>query len=132
MCLCFAELGLADDRALIIGINKYPHLTRNDQPVDKNLHAAVMDARRMANFVETDLKYPASSIKLLIDNEATKNGILSAFEHWIIKGTEAGDRVFIYYSGHGATVRDVDGDEALRDPDDQIDEVLAPHDISAD
>ena len=43
---------------------------------------------------------------------------------WMRKGVEAGDRVILYYSGHGSFTPDLDGDEP-----DGVDEVLVTHDV---
>jgi hypothetical protein len=52
-----------------------------------------------------------------------KANIISGMQ-WLVEGASAGDALFFHYSGHGASVRDDDGDEA-----DGKDECLCPVDL---
>ncbi len=109
----------AEDRALVIGIDRYPHLLPKNQ-----LTAAVNDARAMAALARDVWGFKPHQIKLLINEAATAGNILNAIETWLIAGTRPGDRVLLTYSGHGYYQPDLDGDE----PDGQ-DETLAPYDV---
>jgi metacaspase-1 len=105
--------------ALLIGIDKYPHA--------RQLKGAVNDIKRIRTLVTDDLKIPESNVHVLLEEQATKANILAALDHFATE-TKAGDTIFWYYSGHGWVQNDLDGDEALLDPDDKLDEVLVPYD----
>lgn len=61
-------------------------------------------------------------IASLVNREATKAGILKAFEH-LSNRCKKGDIVFIHFSGHGQQITDVNGDE-----EDGFDEAWIPYD----
>lgn len=74
---------------------------------------------------------PASQITVLEDGQASKEAILKALadlEHT----TQAGDRVVLYYSGHGELMADDDGDEKRDGIDNGFDEALLPYDVAQD
>ena len=87
------------DRALLIGIDAYHH-----DPHIGPLSGAVNDARNMHGFVIDHLHYPPDAVRLLLDAEATRQGMVTAIEDWLIRGTQAGDRVLLFFAGHGAQV----------------------------
>jgi len=64
-------------------------------------------------------------IKILGSAQATHDAILQALDYWLVAGTGPGDRVILYYSGHGSQTLDDDGDE-----EDGWDEVLCPVDYN--
>ena len=71
---------------------------------------------------------PSQNIRLLTDEEATKANIIDGLE-WLVQQSKQGSRVMYYHSGHGTNaVPDIDGDEALLDPSDSLDEALIPYD----
>lgn len=61
-------------------------------------------------------------VRTLVNRQATKAGIVSAFKK-LSSQCEAGDVVYIQFSGHGQLVTDVNGDE-----DDGWDEAWIPYD----
>lgn len=83
-------------RALIIGIDKYPNLRPESQ-----LEGCVRDAREVANLLETRFGFPGGQIKLLLDEQATREGILKALEK-LAETVGENDAVVIHYSGHGS------------------------------
>lgn len=54
--------------------------------------------------------YKKNNIETLVNQQATKNGIITAFEK-LIKDCRRNDIIYIHFSGHGQRVTDVDGDE---------------------
>lgn len=108
------------DRALVIGINAYDR-----DPGIPPLAGAVADARRMQEYLIADVSYAAEDVLLLIDGAATRAAILSGIEDWLIAGTQPGERVLLYYAGHGSHVRGL-GDGSDRD------QVLIPVDSAFD
>lgn len=121
---CAALLALpatAADRALLIGVGSYQNL-----PPNFTLHGPKNDLVAMQALLTGKLGFDPSSIRVLKDEQATKAEILSSVDGWLVGDTKAGDRVYLYFSGHGLQVRDRDGDE-----EDRMDEALAPFDIAS-
>jgi hypothetical protein len=83
-------------RALIIGIDKYPNLRPESQ-----LEGCVRDAGDVAGLLETRFGFPAGQMKLLLDDQATRDGILAAMKELAEKVRE-NDAVVVHYSGHGS------------------------------
>ena len=104
-------------RALLIGIDEYRHVSRLVGPVN--------DARAMKSFIVDRAGFDDDDVKMLLDSEATRENVLAAIDDWLIGGTEAGDEVFLFFSGHGFQQPDANGDEA-----DRLDETLVPVDAS--
>lgn len=98
-------------RALIIGIDEYPHL--NAMP----LATAVKGAYAVADLLEADYAF---TVTRLFDSQATKSAILAALE--ALTQTAPDDRVLIYFAGHGLTRQNIHGGELG---------YLAAHDTSA-
>lgn len=117
--LACALPALAEDRALIIGISKYPKL-----PPHKQLTGPVNDARLMERVAREVWGFAPTQIKLLLDEQATSGAIRSGIETWLIAGTRPGNRVLLYYAGHGYFKRTGNPKEP-----DGIDETLAPSDV---
>ncbi len=106
------------DKALIIGIDNYQN------PNVSRVEGGVADARAMERFIQEKFGFKLKDIRTLTESQATTFNIRDSVKNWLIKDSKAGDRVFFFYSGHGARVLDQDGDE-----DDKRDEVIAPFDI---
>jgi metacaspase-1 len=80
--------------ALIVGINDYG-------AQDNNLSSCLEDARSMARLLESSYGVPRQNIRLLMDSQATREGIETAFRETLIRGVRPDDEVFFYFSGHG-------------------------------
>lgn len=106
---------------LLIGIDSYPHV--------RPLYGAVNDVQAVRRLLTEDLKVPAASIRLLVNEQATKQAVLGALSD-LAQRTRPGDAVFIYYSGHGWLVADQDGDESTFNEDERYDEALVPYDAT--
>ncbi|GEM_PF-1959712 len=106
-----------EGRALLIGIDRYRHVSP--------LIGTVNDAHAMKAYVSSHLGFDDRAVRMLLDEEATRDNILDAIEDWLIAGTREGDDVFLYYSGHGFQQPDENADEA-----DRLDETLVPVDVS--
>ncbi len=109
--------GLAEDRALVVGIEKY-----GDTNI-KPARGSERDADDVEQFLIRKLDFRPSAIRKLTGPRATFQEISLEFQRWLIRGTKSGDRVFFYYAGHGSYLRDDDGDEA-----DGYDETIVPYD----
>ncbi len=104
-------------RALLVGINNYKN------PKD-NLNGCINDVKNMWDILKSNFGFRNDDIRMLVDERATKNGIISRLE-WMVKNAQAGDVLVFHYSGHGSQIRDRNGDEL----NDHLDELLCPYDI---
>jgi|GEM_PF-716231 len=108
-------------RALIIAVGNYPR-TGGWSKLSSVQDAKILEASlRAKGFKE---------VTVLIDKEATKEGIEQAFGQ-LTKDTKAGDIVFLHFSGHGQQVWDHDSDkfpDRKKDETDGFDESLVPYD----
>jgi len=107
-------------RALLVGVSQY-----QQHPAVRPTRGAEDDARETAQFIQAQYGFRPEEIHTLIGPQATAANIKAEFRHWLIEGTQAGDRVFFLYAGHGSQMKDTSGDEA-----DGYDEVLAPYDVN--
>ena len=80
--------------AVIIGVNKYEHVT----PLDY----CVADANSIESLLIENFDFNPDNVIMLINQEATLQGIRNAFAH-IMKEAGKDDRVLIYFAGHGFT-----------------------------
>ena len=80
--------------ALIIGIDKYQNV--------KPLNYAVKDAESIQDILVNTFDFPEDNVKILINEDATKQNILKSFSD-ITKKADDKDRVLIYFAGHGDT-----------------------------
>ncbi len=81
--------------AIVIGVERYrENLPRAD--------FASGDAKLAAEYFKRVLGVPEANLALLIDDRATKSDFEKYFERWLPNRVEAGDEVFVYFSGHGA------------------------------
>jgi len=99
--------------ALCIGINDYPG-------TGSDLAGCVNDA----NDWSKGLKARGFDTKVLVDKQATGQGIRAVIKDAVASATSVGDQVIVQYSGHGSYVDDLEGDEP-----DGTDECLCPYDI---
>jgi len=107
-------------KALLVGINKY-------MDPGNDLQGCVNDAETMYSLLANQFKFDPANIRVLVDERATKKGILQRLE-WLLTNYKIGDELVFYYSGHGSQIRDRNGDEL----DDQLDEILCPYDLNWD
>ncbi|HTO30367.1 MAG TPA: caspase family protein, partial [Pararhizobium sp.] len=96
----------AEDRALLIGIGTYENL-----PEDMFLHGPKNDVKAIHALLTDTLSFNPESIRVLTDEKATKASILHSMDEWLVAGTAPGDRIYVFFSGHGLQVKDVSGDE---------------------
>lgn len=113
------ETHAAEQRALVIGIGEYQHINK--------LIGPPLDADKFERFLVRYWGFQSDEIAVLKDGQATKRNILRTMEQWLVNSTQPGDRVVIYYSGHGGQVADQSGDE-----EDGLDETLVAVDTKAD
>ena len=81
--------------AVVIGVERYREtLPRAD--------FAAGDAKLTAEYFRRVLGVPEENLALLSDDRATKSDFEKYFERWLPNRVEAGDEVYVYFSGHGA------------------------------
>jgi hypothetical protein len=102
--------------ALLIGINEYR------SPMLTDLRGCVNDVLLMKTVLTNQFGFAADQVTALTDAQATRQGIIDAFQALIARA-RAGDVVLVHYSGHGARMKDASGDE-----NDGMDETIVPHD----
>ncbi|WP_071797526.1 caspase family protein [Natronohydrobacter thiooxidans] len=110
----------AADRALLVGIDAY-----DSDPNIPPLQGAVNDVAMMESFLTSHLGYQAEDILILTDARATRRAVLDAFETWLIAGTAPGDRLFLFFAGHGYQVPSLT-------PGETFDQILITHDTFLD
>lgn len=75
--------------------------------------------------------YQLDEVRVLTDDQTdpnlipTRANIIAGFK-WLRAGAKAGDSLIFHYSGHGGSVKDLDGDE-----EDGMDETLCPLDYAS-
>ena len=82
-------------QAIVIGIGAY----RQKLPA---ADYADGDARAVAKHLRHDLGYQDENIATLINEQAARSDFEKYFERWLPNRVQAGDEVFVYFSGHGA------------------------------
>ena len=118
--LTHAGPAAAAKRALLVGINDYPFLEERHQ-----LRGCENDVTLVRGILTTKYGFDAAKIKTLLSAEATRKGIIEAFQTHLIDQSQAGDMVLFHFSGHGSQVEDENKDE-----DDELDETLCPTDTN--
>jgi hypothetical protein len=102
-------------RALLIGINKYVNLEPRYQ-----LYGCVNDVEVVEGLLRG--KFGFQNITLLLDQQATQQGIRAAMEQFI-GSIMPDDIVVLHYSGHGSQVTDIHNDAPSGK-----DSTIVPHD----
>ncbi len=102
--------------ALCIGVADY----RDDGITD--LRFCEKDAGRMKQHFISHLGIPEEHVRLLTGCHATKQNIREQIA-WLQNISDADDYCYVYFSSHGATLEDTDGDEP-----DGLDECFLPYD----
>jgi hypothetical protein len=119
--LLFPVCLLSARRALVIGID---HYIINDIYGGKiDLKGCTNDALDIKNILIEKFDFKENEIRLLLNQDATKESILEGFK-WLIRETKSQDWVIFSFSGHGKQVKDLNGDE-----EDGLDECICPSDI---
>lgn len=103
--------------ALLIGIDQYPKFPPRNQ-----LSGCVHDVTAMGRVLTEHFRFPPSNLQHLCNEEATRDGILSAMSQ-MLDIVEDDEVVVVHFCGHGSQVVDIDGDEA-----DGYDETIVPYD----
>jgi hypothetical protein len=113
-------------RALLIGIDNYknlPFYSPERGETFKNLKGSVNDVQLMKQLLTSHYEFREEDLRILLNEQASRDRILQSIDNWLIKATAPGDFVFLYFSGHGTQVPSHHGDP------DGVDEALCPFDL---
>jgi metacaspase-1 len=102
-------------KALLIELNAYANVT--------SLYGCVNDVEDVAALLMEVGGLAGANIRRLLDDKATRQSIMEAIGA-LVAGTQAGDHIYVHYSGHGAQIPSADPNEP-----DLADEVLCPYDF---
>jgi hypothetical protein len=86
--------------ALLIGINDYP--------LQNELYGPVTDVELQKQLLIHRFKFHPDNVHCLVNERATRQGILDAFDEYLFGRVREGDVVVFHYSGHGAQVQEFD------------------------
>jgi hypothetical protein len=117
----------AASRAFLVGVGAYKNLPYFSKTIGAWMHplkGPINDVTAMRESLVSGVGFNPDSIRILTNQEATREAILSNFETWLVQGTRPGDLVLFYFSGHGTQWPDQNGDEG-----DGLDEALCPYDV---
>lgn len=102
--------------ALCIGVN---YANRSSM----ELYGCVNDAKNIQKMLVSRLGYEVDNVRLLLEEEATRNGILRALCELTVLAKRVGaEECWISFSGHGTGTYDSNGDE-----NDGRDECIVPY-----
>ncbi|BCX04161.1 MAG: hypothetical protein KatS3mg053_2099 [Candidatus Roseilinea sp.] len=88
----------AQGYALVIGVANYPHV----RPLPESV---LNDARAISAILQDPARagYPKDQVKLLLDREATRQGILNGLA-WLANNAGRDATAVVYFSGHGGRI----------------------------
>lgn len=105
---------LATNRALLVGIGKYPTATTGWKPIHGDADIKLLVPSLKSNGF--------TDIKTLINQEATKANIVRELNAMAMR-CQTGDKVYFHFSGHGQPIADENADEIG-----DYDESMIPYD----
>src|SRR5438034_6836612 len=108
-------------RALLVGVNRY-----GDREIPP-LYGCVNDVSNLRHVLLTCGGFDVSEVRLLVDGRATLENVRDRLR-WLVDGARAGDRLVLYFAGHGSRIRTRIDDELAE----HIDEILCLHDMHWD
>ncbi len=105
----------AEEFVLVIGINDYavpldarglPLKDAAGNPVSNELHGAVNDAKNFELLLRSKLPtLRSSNVRVLLDRSANEESFRQSVS-FILQNIRSGDRMWLFFSGHGATIPD--------------------------
>lgn len=106
--------------ALLVAIEDYSQVNGAS-----DLPGCLRDLQGVQEVLETHFQFPKKDITVLTNKAATKANILNALNKMVRKA-DPGDSVFIYFTGHGAQLPDLNDDDETTD---HLDEVFITYDF---
>lgn len=111
---CCIEGAHSANRALLIGIGKYPTAQTGWKVIHGDADVALLSpVLRQHGFTD---------IKTLVNAQATKEAIVRELKSLVTR-SQNGDKVYIHFSGHGQPIEDANDDEQA-----EFDESIIPYD----
>ncbi|MGH9765598.1 MAG: caspase family protein, partial [Blastocatellia bacterium] len=107
----------AKKRGLLIGINNYPNLGPKAA-----LDGCLNDVSAISQLLVDTFEFPSDALTVLRDEQATRTGILDAFDS-LIQATEKDDVIVIQFSGHGSQMT-----ARLGSKPNGLDQTIVPYD----
>lgn len=101
-----------ESRALVIGINEYQHAAP--------LSYACNDATEIRNLLVNELGFHSENVICLLDDQATRDGILRSYFRFTKDDIGLDDRIFIFFAGHGSTLTGSRGEVGFLIPHDAV------------
>jgi len=106
--------------ALLVGINQYPESVCDFAPIKGTaLAGCLTDVALQKELLLSRFGFAPSEVLTLTDAQATRSGIINAFQEHLIAGARPADKVLFHFSGLGSRVR------SLPAPSDNPDEATA-------
>ena len=121
MLVCLPALA-GSKRALVVCIGDYPAVSGWNPIASQSDKAIILDMLARCGF-------DSENVICLEEAGATYGAITSALET-LARNARSGDQIYVHFSCHGQQITDQDGDEALANPKDLLDESLVPYDAS--
>lgn len=116
LCIaCTSAYSFGADKALIIGIQEYKNPKNNLTGIQIDVDSFKQSVLRLG--------VSAKNIAVLMNEEATEANINHMFATFL-QDVGPNDKVYVYFSGHGSQISDVDGDE-----EDNLDEFLVTYEF---
>lgn len=106
------------NKALLVGINKYPNCP---------LQGCVNDVLLFYKVLSEKFNFETKNIDVITDYDCTKLQIINRLSN-LVKNVEPGDQILFQFSGHGSQV--VVNDKTNNDEADGRDEILCPIDLN--
>lgn len=101
--LCCARISIkAQDRVLLIGIDKYQNL--------KQAAGAENDTKILKEFLKSEYFFKEEQITVLLNEKATRVNIIKELDR-LVKNSSPGSRIFFSFSGHGTQQIDTSNKE---------------------
>lgn len=108
--VCLPDSALTANRALLIGVGKYQHV-KNLDGVDNDL-ANMKKLLFALGWNKDEIIVHNSSADGNMGTQPTVENITNWVTEHLINETQPSDTAFLYFSGHGSTVEDQNGDES--------------------
>jgi hypothetical protein len=124
--------------ALLLGVHDYPPQGMGDF---NRIFGAANDVAALESILNRSFQFAEEDIHVLVNRDATLEGVLREFDSWLIPTVKSKDVVFIYFSGHGSTVHDYTprdaktewiGDSSYVLWDSRLDDAQGRHDLTDD
>ncbi|MEO0481881.1 MAG: caspase family protein [Planctomycetota bacterium] len=94
-----------DRRALLVGVGRY---AGGGLP---NLNGARNDVQLVARLLRERFGFAEDEIRILVDEEADREGVVSAIQEHLVDGVDQDTDVLFWFSGHGSRRPDPSGAE---------------------